>query len=292
MIIVKPLPKPIAKPLAALLVACVGVLLAGCGTPDAEASAARELRVCADPNSLPYSNEREEGFENRIATLLADEMDASLTYVWWPQRRGFIRNTLRDGLCDVVMGLPTSMEMALPSRPYYRSTYVFLTRADSGIEIAGLDDPVLHDLRIGLHLIGDDYSNSPAAAALAQRGMLENLIGYSVYGDYAQPNPPARLVSAVSAGEVDVAIVWGPIAGYFASVDSVPMVMTPVTPEVDLPFIPFVYDISVAVERSDTTLMQEVEAAIAARQAEIDSILVEYGVPFARDGPAGRRGSL
>ncbi len=275
----------------ALVIACVGASLSGCGAPDAEASAARELRVCADPNSLPYSNEREEGFENRIATLLADEMDASLSYVWWPQRRGFVRNTLREGLCDVVMGLPSSMEMALPSRPYYRSTYVFLTRADRDLEISSLDDPILHDLRIGLHLIGDDYSNSPAAASLAQRGMVENLIGYSVYGDYAEPNPPARLVSAVSAGEVDVAIVWGPIAGYFASLDSVPMVMTPVTPQVDLPFIPFVYDISVAVERSDSTLLGEVEEALAARRAEIDAILREYGVPFARDGPPARGGS-
>ncbi len=271
---------------AALLLACSGEVLTGCGAEDAEALAGRELRVCADPNSLPYSNEREEGFENRIASILAEELDASLTYVWWPQRRGFVRNTLREGLCDVVMGIPSSMEMVLPTRPYYRSTYVFLTRADRAIEVEGLNDPILHDLRIGLHLIGDDYSNSPAAAALAQRGMVENLIGYSVYGDYGQPNPPARLVSAVSTGEVDVAIVWGPIAGYFASVDSVAMVMTPVTPQVDLPFIPFVYDISVAVERGDTTLMQEVEAALDARRAEVDAILEEFGLPLAPDGSA------
>ena len=271
--------------LSALLVGCAGVALSGCSTPEAGAVAARELRVCADPNSMPYSNDREEGFENRIASLLADEMDASLSYVWWPQRRGFVRNTLREGICDVVIGLPSSMEMALPTRPYYRSTYVFLTRADRGIEISGLDDPILHDLRIGLHLIGDDYSNSPAAASLARRGMVENLIGYSVYGDYGQPNPPARLVSAVAEGEIDVAVVWGPIAGYFSSLDSVPMEMTPVTPQVDLPFIPFVYDISVAVERSDTTLMEEVEVALASRGPEIRAILEEYRVPLARDGP-------
>lgn len=270
---------------AAGLLVCGGVVLSGCSAPEAGAHSTRELRVCADPNSLPYSNDREEGFENRIATLLAEEMDASLSYVWWPQRRGFVRNTLREGICDVVMGLPSSMEMALPTRPYYRSSYVFLTRADRGIEIAGLDDPILHDLRVGLHLIGDDYSNSPAAASLARRGMVENLIGYSVYGDYGQPNPPARLVSAVAEGEIDVAVVWGPIAGYFSALDSVPMVMTPVTPQVDLPFIPFVYDISVAVERSDSTLMEEVQDALASRRTEILAILEEYRVPFARDGP-------
>ena len=270
---------------APVLIACAGFGLTGCGTIDAEVATGRELRVCADPNSLPYSNEREEGFENRIARILADEMNASLHYVWWPQRRGFIRNTLRADLCDVVMGLPSSMEMALPTRPYYRSTYVFLTRADREIEVAGLDDPILRELRIGLHLIGDDYSNSPAAESLARRGIVQNLVGYSVYGDYGEPNPPARLVSAVSSNEVDVAIIWGPIAGYFASLDSVPLVMTPVTPQVDLPFIPFVYDISIAVERSDTVLMEEVQEALEVRRAEIVAILEEYGVPLARDGP-------
>lgn len=271
----------------ALLIACAGGALWGCGASDAEAVAGRELRVCADPNSMPYSNEREEGFENRIARMVAEEMGASLTYVWWPQRRGFVRNTLREGLCDVVMGMPSSMEMALATEPYYRSTYVFLSRRDRAIEIDGLDDPILHELRVGLHLIGDDYSNSPAAASLAQRGMVENLIGYSVYGDYGEPNPPARLVSAVASGEVDVAIIWGPIAGYFAGQDSVPMVMTPVTPQVDLPFIPYVYDISAAVERSDTTLMEEVQDALAVRRAEIAALLEEYAVPLARDRPSG-----
>ena len=271
---------------AAVLIGFAAGALGGCGAADAEAVAGRELRVCADPNSLPYSNEREEGFENRIARMVADEMGATLTYVWWPQRRGFVRNTLREGICDVVMGMPSSMEMALATEPYYRSTYVFLTRDDREIEVDGLDDPILHDLRVGLHLIGDDYSNSPAAASLAQRGMVENLIGYSVYGDYGEPNPPARLVRAVASGEVDVAIIWGPIAGYFAGQESVAMVMKAVTPQVDLPFIPYVYDISAAVERSDTTLMEEVQAALAARRPEIGALLEEYAIPRARDGPA------
>lgn len=269
-----------------LVAACAATV--GCGAGEAEAGALHELRVCADPNNLPYSNDRQEGFENRIAELVAEELDASLRYVWWPQRRGFIRNTLREGRCDLVMGLPSSMEMALPTSPYYRSTYVFLTRADRNIEIDGLDDPKLHDLRVGLHLIGDDYSNSPAAAALAKRGMLENIVGYSIYGDYAEPNPPARLVTAVSDGEVDVAVVWGPIAGYFAALDSTSLTMTPVTPQVDLPFIPFVYDISAAVERSDSALMRRVDSALQARRGEIDQILAEYGVPLARDGPDHR----
>lgn len=262
-----------------VLLAVLLPLVVAC-TADARAEPARELRVCADPNNLPFSNQREEGFENEIAQLVARELDAQVSYTWVPQRRGFIRNTLRAGRCDVVMGIPSSMEMALPTQPYYRSSYVFLTRKDRGLRIESLDDPALRDLRIGLHLIGDDYSNSPAAAALARRGIARNLVGYSIYGDYRQENPPARLVEAVVSGEVDVAIVWGPLAGFFGGRQPVEMEMTPVTPQIDLPFVPFVYDISMGVERGDTAMKEELESVLDRNRAEIDSILQSYRVPL------------
>lgn len=261
--------------------ALLGLILplgAGC-SGEVRAEPVRQLRVCADPNNLPYSNQSEEGFENKLARLLAREMNAEVSYTWWPQRRGFIRNTLGEDRCDVVMGIPSSMEMALATQPYYRSTYVFLTRKDRGLKIDNLDDPELRDLRIGLHLIGDDYTNSPAATALAKRGMVDNLVGYSIYGNYAEENPPARLVDAVAKGEVDVGIVWGPIAGYFAQRQPVELEMTPVTPQIDLPFVPFVYDISLGVERGDTALKEELETTLSRNRAEIDTILLRYGVP-------------
>ena len=244
-----------------------------------EASPRRELRVCADPNNLPFSNERREGFENRIAELVAEELDARISYTWWAQRRGFIRNTLRAGECDIVMGVPTSFELAMPTIPYYRSTYVFVSRADRRLDVRSLDDSVLRTLTIGVHFIGDDYANTPPAHALAARGMIENVRGYSIYGDYSQPNPPARLIEAVAEGDVDLAIVWGPFAGYFGPRQKVPLSIVPVSPQIDLPFMPFVFDISLGVRRGDDSLKTELERVLRARGSDIEAILKKYGVP-------------
>lgn len=242
------------------------------------------LRVCADPNNLPFSNEAGEGFENRIAQLIGREMGLPVTYTWHAQRRGFIRNTLRAGECDLVVGMPGSMEMALTTRPYYRSTYVFVYRKDAGFHVRSFDDPVLKTKRIGVHLVGDDGANTPPAHALASRGIVGgNVRGYMLYGDYAQPNPPARILDALAEGEIDVAIVWGPLAGFFAPRQKVAMEIVPVQPQIDVPFLPFVYDISMGVRREDASLKAQVEQVMMRRRAEIDAILDEYGVP--RVGP-------
>ena len=245
----------------------------------APAKTGRVLRVCADPNNLPFSNERLEGFENKIAELIASEMNARVSYTWWAQRRGFIRNTLKAEECDVVMGLPSSFEMALTTAPYYRSTYVFVYRKDRGLKIASFDDPQLRKLKVGVQIIGDDQANAPPAHALSRRGIIQNVVGYTVYGDYAQANPPARIIDAVVGGDLDVAIVWGPLAGYFAQKVSAPLELAPVSPQIDLPFLPFVYDISMGVRRGDDALKEELEAIIERKRAEIDKILDEYSVP-------------
>jgi mxaJ protein len=262
-----------------------GSLLSGCA--GAQAEPAREFRVCADPNNLPFSNQRGEGFENRLAELFAEELGATLTYTWHAQRRGFFRETLRQGNCDVVMGMPSSLELALPSKPYYRSTYVFVTRAADGHEIVSMDDPALRDLLVGVHMIGDDHFNTPPAHALAKRGMIQNVRGYMIYGDYREENPPARILDALAAGEIDVAIVWGPLAGYFAPRQPVDMRMAPVLPQIDLPFLPFVYDMSLGVRREDTTFVRELEMVLDSKQAEIQAILEEFGVPQVRRGRRG-----
>ncbi|HEU4563846.1 MAG TPA: substrate-binding domain-containing protein [Gemmatimonadaceae bacterium] len=241
------------------------------------------LRVCADPNNLPFSNRRLEGFENRIAELVAREMGATVRYTWWAQRRGFFRNTLNAGACDVVLGVPAGMEMALTTRPYYRSGYVFVTRRRGGVAIRSLDDPALRRVRIGVQLVGDDGANPPPAHALARRGIVQNVVGYSVLSDYRQPNPPARIIDAVARGDVDVAIAWGPLAGYFAKRAAVPLAVTPLRPRAD-GRLPFEFDIAMGVRRGDTALRDELNAIIARRRAEIDRILDDYGVPRAPGG--------
>jgi mxaJ protein len=243
------------------------------------ATSSSELKVCADPNNLPFSNDRAEGFENKIAELVARDLNEKVRYTWWAQRRGFVRNTLNARECDVLIGVPSSFERASTTTPYYRSTYVFVTRRDRKLKIASFDDPVLRRLRIGVQMIGDDFTNTPPAHALSQRQIVSNVRGYSVYGDYRQPNPPARIIDAVVGGDVDVAVAWGPLAGYFAQQQSVPLDITPVSPQIDLPFLPFVYDISMGVRRGDNVLRDQLNAIIARRRGEIDQILAQYGVP-------------
>jgi mxaJ protein len=261
--------------LAVALAASAGA----CADREAAAAPARELRVCADPNNLPFSNQRGQGFENRLAGMVARDLGARVTYTWWAQRRGFFRSTLKAGLCDVVLGMPSSVEMAWATRPYYRSSYVFLTRKDRKLDVASFDDPALRKLRIGVQVVGDDGANSPPVHALLRRGMVGNLRGYTVYGDYRQDSPPARIVDAVARGDVDVAVVWGPLAGYYAKRSRVPLRLKPVSPQVDLPYLPFNFDISMGTRRGDTRLHEELERFIRRRGPEISRLLEEYGVP-------------
>jgi mxaJ protein len=238
----------------------------------------RVLRVCADPNNLPFSNERREGFENRLAELVAHELGDTVQYTWWAQRRGYIRNTLKARRCDVFMGVPTGLGPVLTTRPYYRSTYTFVTRRSTP-RITSFDDPALRRLRVGVQIIGDDFANAPPAMALTHRGIVRNVRGYSVLGDYREPNPPSRIVRAVTDREIDVGIVWGPLAGYFARRSPVPLRVTPVSPEVDVPYLPFVFDIAMGVRREDTALRDTLDAILLRRRREIDKLLAEYGVP-------------
>jgi mxaJ protein len=237
------------------------------------------LRVCADPNNLPFTNNRREGFENRIAQLLARDLGTHVEYVWWAQRRGFLRNTLNAGLCDVVMGFPTDIELAQTTRPYYRSTYVFVTRRDRHLRITSFDDARLKRLRIGVPMVGDDWANAPPAHALARRGIVANLVHYSVFGDYRQDSPPSALIAAVARGDIDVAAAWGPLAGYFGTRQREPLDIVPVTAERDSPFLPFAFDISMAVRRGDKERKALLDAFIARRRADIDAILTEFHVP-------------
>ncbi|MGI9245593.1 MAG: quinoprotein dehydrogenase-associated putative ABC transporter substrate-binding protein [Steroidobacteraceae bacterium] len=247
------------------------------------------LRVCADPNNLPFSDRLERGFENRLARLLASELGARLEYEWWPQRRGFIRNTLKAGKCDVVMGLPADYELTDLTRPYYTSSYVFVTRRGDGLaDLTSLDDPRLRRLRIGLHVIGDDYASVPPATALAARGIVGNVVGYSIYGDYSRPSPPSALVEAVASGAVDVAVAWGPLAGYYAANAAVPLVVRFIEPEPPGErAAPLRFAIAVGVRHGDAALRPRLQQALDRRQAEVRALLAEYHVPLVTAASGG-----
>lgn len=245
----------------------------------ASPSAAAELRVCADPNNLPFSNAAEQGFENKIIRIVAAELHADVRYVWHAQRRGNVRETLNAGECDVIPGVASSLEMLATTRPYYRSTYVAVVRDGPLAGIGSFDDPRLRKLRIAVQLIGDDGWNAPPAHALVSRGIVDNVRGIAIYGDYDSPAPQSPIVDEVAKGAVDVAFVWGPTAGYFARREPVRLSLSPV-PISDGPSLPMVYDISMGVRRDDVALRRALDAALSKRTAEIRAVLKDYGVPL------------
>jgi quinoprotein dehydrogenase-associated probable ABC transporter substrate-binding protein len=245
------------------------------GAVPQQAPVALPLRVCSDPNNMPFSNRREEGFENRIATLIARDLRRQLAYVWAPQRRGFVRNGLGAGQCDLVIGVPAHYERVESTRPYYRSSYAFVSRRDRRLAIDSFDDPHLRALTIGIQIAGDDYDNPPAAQALAARHIIQNVRGFTIYGDYSRPDPQRDIVDAVADGRVDVAVVWGPLAGYYGRRET-----TPLAPEREGRALSFVFDIAMGVRRGDHSLRRALDGVIARREPEIRRILRGYGVPL------------
>jgi mxaJ protein len=261
------------------------IALVVCGT----AANARELRVCADPNNRPFSAEDGSGMENKIANVIGEELAADVTYTWFAQRRGFLRNTLNAGKCDFVPGIPAKMEMLRTTLPYYRSGYVFV-RKEGTPKIESLDDPALKSLKIGVQLIGKDATNTPPVHALAHRGIVGNVRGFMVYGDYESPDPVSPIVEAVASGDVDVAIVWGPTAGYFSAQQKVKLAIDPVPPSAVEGDPPMRFDIAMGVRKSDKELAAEIDRALAARRADIDAILASYHVPrFDRPDPGAQK---
>jgi quinoprotein dehydrogenase-associated probable ABC transporter substrate-binding protein len=245
-----------------------------------QAGAKSQFVVCSDPENLPFSNDKLEGFENRIADLIAKDFGATPRYIWWGQRRGFIRNTmnatLKEGRCDIVIGVPDGYDLVDTTRPYYRSTYVFVYPKNKGLAIKSLDDPILKKLKIGVHLLGDDYTNPPPVHELSKRGVVDNVVGFSTF--YSAENPPSAIIDAVANGKINVAIVWGPLAGYYVKRQKIPMELVPVpSGKGDLPFA---FDIAMGVKHGNAELKARLEKELDKRQAEITKVLQDYGVPL------------
>jgi mxaJ protein len=238
------------------------------GLPDA-------LRVCADPDNLPFSRQDGSGFENRIAQLVADDLRLPLQTYWLPQIRGFVRKTLGAHACDVILGVPAEDERVLATRPYYRSTYVIVTRVADAAPLRSFDDPRLARLQVGVQLVGNDLAATPPGHALAQRGATEHVVGFTMMGD----GPAAqRMVQALAERQLDAALVWGPQAGYFAARAPVPMTVSAALPPAGLA-VPFEFSIAMGVRREDKALRDALNDVLARRRAEIDAILAQYHVP-------------
>ena len=234
------------------------------------------LRVCADPENLPSTNRNGEGFDNKIAELLAKELGDSLAYVWWPERRGFIRNTLRARECDLVLGLPIGYDPVLSTKPYYRSTYYLVYPSGREPRLTSLDDSALKRLRVGVNLIGDDYAHTPPVHALLARGISSNVVGYSTF--YGEDHRPGDIIAALQRGDIDVAIAWGPVAGYFAKQAATPLTLVPL-PDDKVSGLPFVFDIGIGVRRSDRDLKARLDEIVDRLRPAIAGILEEYHVP-------------
>src|SRR5687767_5865394 len=218
------------------------------------------IRVCADPDNMPLSNQKGEGFEQKIAELIAKEWNAKIEYAWWPVRRGFFARALNGRYCDLAIQAPALFDMAGVTKPYFRSGYVFVTRKDSGLDLKSLADPRLKKLKIGVNLLNSDAENTPPAMALSRYGVVGNLVGYSTF--YTDTERPEDIVNDVAKKKTDVAIVWGPLAGYFARQSSVPLTLQPLAERDSLSDFPFRFNIGMGVRRRDRALRDSLQAVL------------------------------
>jgi quinoprotein dehydrogenase-associated probable ABC transporter substrate-binding protein/PQQ-dependent catabolism-associated CXXCW motif protein len=250
---------------------------AALGTPSAQAAVTLDgitrdaLRVCADANLLPFSNNRLEGFENRIATLIAEELQVPVTYYWWPQTIGFVRNTLRERRCDIVLGAAVGEELMQNTNPYYVSAYALVYRRDSGLAARSLGDPGLQGARIGI------VAQTPPASILLRHG-LTSIVPYQLNIDTRAEQPARQAIEDVAAGVTDAAVVWGPVAGFWARRQDAELEVVPLLEEPGP--IPLTYRISMGVRIDEPDWKHWLNDFIARRQGDIDRILAEYGVPL------------
>jgi mxaJ protein len=235
------------------------------------------IRVCADPDNMPLSNQQGEGFEQKIAELIAKEWNAKIEYAWWPVRRGFFSRALNGRYCDVAIQAPADFDMAAVTKPYFRSGYVFVTRKDSRLDIKSLADPRLKKLKIGVNILNSDAENTPPAMALSRYGVVGNLTGFPTF--YTDSIRPEDIVTAVAKKDIDVGIVWGPLAGYFTKRSRVPLALQPLAERDSLTDFPFRFSIGMGVRRRDRGLRDSLQTVLERKKPEIQAILKEFGVP-------------
>lgn len=230
------------------------------------------LSVCADPSNLPFSNKKGEGFENKIAELVATELGVRVHYTWFPQTIGFIRNTLRARKCDVVMGISLGNELVLNTNPYYRSAYALVYRAEPDLAVNSLSDPLLKTKRLGVVV------NTPPASVLARHGLMANARPYNLRVDTRVDLPGKRMVQDVADGNIDVAVVWGPIAGYYAKIQNPALKVVPLSEQAEE--ITMDFRITMGVRQNEVEWKRQLNKIIRKLQPQINIILHRYGVPL------------
>lgn len=275
--------------------AALGFCVLACAAPAVQAQAVpddsprTEFRVCQDPNNMPFSSLSGEGFENKIAELFAKDMGVPVKYYSFPNRLAFIRNTLRFKLpdepyaCDVVMSVPAGFDQVSATKPYYRSTYALVFPRGKGMDDVHTSDDLLalppeklRTLRIGV------YDRSPASAWLARHGLVDRGVPYPMMSPDPQQYPGQIIERELAQGNIDAAIVWGPIAGFFARRVQSPQLM--VAPMKSEPGLPFDFSMAMGVRYGEPKWKKQVEDLIAKHRGEILAILREYGVPLVEEG--------
>jgi quinoprotein dehydrogenase-associated probable ABC transporter substrate-binding protein len=231
------------------------------------------LRVCADPRNLPFSNEKGEGFENKIAELLAAKLDKKLAYVWYPQATGFVRNTLGAHRCDLIPGFPQGDELVQSTNPYYRTAYALVIRPGTGLDdLDRLTDPRLKEKRIGI------VAGTPPATYLAVNGLMPKAKPYPLVIDTRVDSSAQAMMRDLASGEIDVGVLWGPMAGYYAKQANPPMRVVLLLKETGGPQLAF--RIAMGVRAADQNWKRQLNKLIAENQADINRLLLGFGVPL------------
>ena len=231
------------------------------------------LRVCADPRNLPFSNERGEGFENKIAELFAEKLQKKLDYVYYPQATGFVRMTLGAHRCDVIMGFPQGDELVQGSNPYYRTSYALITKQGSGLEdVATLEDPRLKGKHIGI------VAGTPPATNMAANGLMPNARPYPLMIDTRVDSSAEAMMKDLASGDIDAGILWGPMAGFYARKENPPLHVMPLVKETSGPSL--VYRIGMGVRAADQNWKRQLNRLIQENQPAINRILLDFGVPL------------
>lgn len=238
---------------------------------------AAPLHICADPDNLPFSDRSLRGFDNHIAMVLAQALHREPIFVWSRSRRGFLREQFNKNACDMLMGVPEGMRGVATTHSYYRSSYVFVTRQRDRLQIATFDDPQLNGRRIGLQALEEDLS--PPSLPLIRNGHAAQIVAFESFGALAPD-----IVRAVADGRVGVAVVWGPLAGYFAARQPIPLSLLPVAKPVDSSGIPMAFSLAIAVHRQDTALLDALNIALSKIQPQIDRILRQFNIPVLSPG--------
>jgi quinoprotein dehydrogenase-associated probable ABC transporter substrate-binding protein len=231
------------------------------------------LRVCADPRNMPFSNEKGEGFENKIAELFAAKLQKKLDYMYFPQAMGFVRVTLGSHRCDIIMGYPQGDDLVQGTNPYYRTTYAIVTKPGSDLgDVATLEDPRLKGRHIGI------VAGTPPATNMAAAGLMTTAKPYPLMIDTRVDSSAQSMIDDLQSGAIDAGVLWGPMAGYYAKQASPPLHITPLVKETTGPKL--VYRIGMGVRAADQNWKRQVNRLIQDSQPEINKILLDFGVPL------------